>query len=74
MKFDKVKIAVKVPAAFAHRCYGTLKSYGIQQEQWASDGSLLAVVEIFGGLQGEFYDKLNKMTTGQVETRLVPNK
>src|SRR3989339_496828 len=55
MKFDKVKIAVKVPAAFAHRCYGTLKSYGIQQEQWASDGSLLAVVEIFGGLQGEFY-------------------
>ncbi|MBN1170185.1 ribosome assembly factor SBDS, partial [Candidatus Micrarchaeota archaeon] len=26
MKFEKAKIAVKVPAAFAHKCYGTLKN------------------------------------------------
>lgn len=69
MKFEKLRIAVKVPAAFAHKCYGTLKNYGMQREEWSSGGDLLAVVEIFGGLQGEFYDKLNKMTGGQVETR-----
>jgi len=28
-------------------------------------------VEIFAGLQGEFYDKLNKLTTGQVETKVM---
>lgn len=73
MKFEKVKIAVKVPAAFAHKCYGTLKGYGIEREQWLGSGDLVVVVEIFGGLQGEFFDKLNKLTAGQVETKLLPS-
>jgi ribosome maturation protein SDO1 len=71
LKFDKIKIAVKIPPAFAHRCYGTVKSYGIQQEQWGKNGSLMVMVEIFAGMQGEFYDKLNKMTSGQVETKVI---
>lgn len=71
MKFDKVRIAAKVPAAFAHRCYGTLKNYGIKQEQWTKEGDLVVMVELFAGMQSEFYDKLNKMTNGEVETRVV---
>ncbi|MEW6722860.1 MAG: ribosome assembly factor SBDS [Candidatus Micrarchaeota archaeon] len=71
MKFEKVKIAVKVPAEFANKCYGTLKNYGIEKEQWLNTGELIVVVEIFGGLQGEFFDKLNKLTQGQVETKLL---
>jgi len=71
MKFEKVQLAVKVPAAFAHRSYGVLKNYGIKKEQWASDGSLIVVIEIFAGMQGEFLDRLNKMTVGQVETRQI---
>lgn len=69
MKFEKMRIAVKVPAIYAHKCYGTLKNYGIEKEQWLGSGDLVVVVEIFGGLQGEFYDKLNKLTAGQVETK-----
>ena len=72
MKFEKLRIAVKVPAAFAHKCYGTLKNYGMQREEWTSGGDLIAVVEIFGGMQGEFYDKLNKLTGGQIETKQLP--
>lgn len=71
MKFEKVKIAVKVPTAYAHKCYGTLKAYGIEREEWTKAGDLIVVVEIFGGLQGEFFDKLNKLTTGQVETKML---
>ncbi len=71
MKFDKVKIAVRVPSAFAHKCYGTLKGYGIEREEWSKTGDLLVVVEIFGGMQGEFFDKLNKLTAGQIETKLL---
>ncbi len=71
LKFTKVRIAVKIPPEHAHRCYGTLKNYGIEKEEWGSKGDLLVVVEIFGGLQGEFYDKLNKLTSGQVETKLL---
>jgi ribosome maturation protein SDO1 len=72
LKFEKVKLAVKVPAAYAHRCYGTLKGYGIQREEWSSKGDLIVVVEIFGGMQGEFLDKLNKLTVGEVETKQLP--
>ncbi len=71
MKFEKIEVAVKVPPAYAHKCYGTLKNYGIKKEQWLSDGSLVVVVEIFAGIQGEFYDKLNKMTNGEVETKVL---
>ncbi|MBU0591446.1 ribosome assembly factor SBDS [Candidatus Micrarchaeota archaeon] len=71
MKFEKKTIAVKIPAAFAHRCYGTIKSYGIRQEQWTKEGDLVVMVEIFAGMQGEFYDKVNKMTNGQVETKII---
>jgi ribosome maturation protein SDO1 len=72
LKFEKVKIAIKVPPEFAHKCYGTIKNYGIKQEQWANDGSFMAVIEIFGGLQSELYDKLNKLTNGSVQTKIVP--
>jgi ribosome maturation protein SDO1 len=72
MKFEKLKIAVKIPSAFAHKCYGTLKNYGMQKEEWTKAGDLIAVVEIYGGMQGEFYDKLNKLTGGQVETKQLP--
>ncbi len=71
MKFEKMKIAVKIPASHAHRCYGTLKNYGIKQEQWTKEGDLVVAVEIFAGLQGEFYDKLNKLTGGEIETKVL---
>ena len=71
IKFEKVNIAVKVPAAYAHRCYGTLKSYGIKKEQWLSDGSLVVMIEIPAGMQGEVFDRLNKLTAGQIETKIV---
>jgi len=73
MKFEKIRVAVKVPAAFAHKAYGTLKSHGIQKEEWTKAGDLVVVVEILAGMQGEFYDKLNKMTGGQVETKILPS-
>ncbi len=73
MKFEKIKIAVKVPAVFSHKCYGSLKNYGIKKEQWTKEGDLIVVIEIFAGMQGEVYDKLNKMTNGDIETRIIEN-
>ncbi len=69
MKFEKRKVAIKVPAAYSHKCYGTVKSMGIKQEQWTREGDLIVVVEIYAGMVGEIYDKLNKMTNGEVETK-----
>ena len=71
MKFEHIKIAVKVPSQYAQRCYGTLKNYGIKKEEWTQTGELVAVLEMPAGLQGEFYDRINKMTSGSVETKIM---
>lgn len=71
IKFEKVQLAVKIPPEYSHRAYGTLKLYGIKKEQWLKDGYLIVVVEISAGMQGEFLDKLNKLTAGQVETKKI---
>ena len=38
MKFEKLRIAIKIPAAFAQKCYGTVKNYGMQKEEWTKAG------------------------------------
>jgi len=71
MKFEHVKIAARIPPDFAQRIYGMIKGYGIQKEEWARDGSLIVVIEMPAGVQGEFYDRLNKATAGTAETKIV---
>lgn len=71
LKFEKLRIAVKVPPAYSHKSYGVLKNYGIRKEEWTNDGSLIVVIEIFAGMQGEVYDRLNKLTNGSVETKIL---
>lgn len=65
----KIKIAVKIPAEHSGRAYGTLKEYGLQKEEWTPQGDLVCVCEIPAGMQGEFYDRLNKVTGGSVQTK-----
>ena len=71
ISIQKSKVAVKIPATHAPRAYGLLKEYGVQKEEWASDGSLVAMLEMPAGVQAEFFDRLNKLTSGQVETKLI---
>lgn len=71
IKLARKKIALKIGPAYAQRVYGTLKTQGIQKEQWANDGSLICVVEIPAGLVGEFFDRLNRATNATVETRML---
>ena len=71
ISIEKMKIAVKISPEYAGRAYGALKEYGISKEEWTSDGSLVAVIEIPAGLQGEVYDRLNKLTGGTVQTKVL---
>ncbi|MBI5229605.1 ribosome assembly factor SBDS [Candidatus Micrarchaeota archaeon] len=71
ISIEKIKIAVKIPAEYAGRAYGTVKEYGMSKEEWGNDGSLVCVCEIPAGIQAEFYDKLNKLTAGSVQTRIL---
>jgi ribosome maturation protein SDO1 len=71
ISIEKMKIAVKILPEHAGRVYGMLKEYGISKEEWGKDGSLLVLVEIPAGIQGEFYDKLNKATAGSAQTKVL---
>jgi len=71
ISIEKIRIAVKIPAEHSARAYGTLKEYGLQKEEWTAQGDLVCVCEIPAGMQGEFYDRLNKLTAGTVQTKQV---
>ena len=71
MKFEHVRIAVRIPAEFAPKAYGTLKEFNMQKDEWQKDGSLIAVVEMPAGMQPEFFDRVNKLTSGQAETKIL---
>ncbi len=66
---DRIRVEVVLAPQFVGRGYGLLREYGMSGEEYGSDGSLTARCEMPAGLEPEFYDKLNKMTAGQVRTR-----
>lgn len=72
IRFEKVKVAIRVPGDLSGKVYGAIPEFGkTMQEEWQQDGSWVAVVEIPGGMQDNFYQKLNELTHGQVETKLL---
>jgi len=72
IRFEKVQVAIRIPGDFTGKVYNIIPEFGkTKKEEWQQDGSWIAVVEIPGGMQDNFYKKLNEMTHGQVETKLL---
>jgi ribosome maturation protein SDO1 len=72
IKFAVKEIQVKVSSTYAGKGHSTVQKYGkVLQEDWLNDGSWLAVVEIPAGLQNEFFDALNRLTHGSVESNIL---
>ena len=75
IKFAMKEIAIKIPAEFAAKSYSTVKSFGtLVREEWQTDGSWVAVVDIPGGMENDLYDAVNKICHGSVETKVVKVK
>jgi ribosome maturation protein SDO1 len=72
IRFDVVKVRVRLPAQFYPRVIGELKGLGrLVEETWLANGSWSGIVEIPAGVQTELYEKLSARTKGAVETALV---
>ena len=72
IKFEEVRIAVKVPADYAPRAFGEIQSAAtIEQQEWQKDGSWVCIVCIPAGIQNDFYDLINKISRGEAETKLI---
>jgi ribosome maturation protein SDO1 len=72
---DQTKIVVDalrkiLPLKFAAQSYSVLKSTGdLKGEEWLSDGSLKAVLEMNASLKGQFLDRLGSVTKGSAQVR-----
>ncbi|MDO5834880.1 MAG: ribosome assembly factor SBDS [Methanobacterium sp.] len=72
IKLEKVKVAIRIPGEDTGKVYGVIPEFGkTLKEEWQQDGSWVAVVEIPGGMQESFYQKLSEITHGQVETKIL---
>lgn len=72
IRFEKVDIVIKIPGDCAGKVYSVISEFGkTKREEWQADGSWIAVVEVPGGLQESFDRKLNELTGGQVETKIL---
>ncbi|MBU4536277.1 MAG: ribosome assembly factor SBDS [Euryarchaeota archaeon] len=72
IRFEKVKMAIKLPGEVAGSSYSDISKFGkILKEEWQQDGSWIAVVEIPGGLQDNFYQKMSQLTGGELEARVI---
>lgn len=72
LKFELRRIAIKIPPMHVGRALKAVKEFAaVKQEQWLDDGSWAVVVEIPAGVQAEFFDKLNDLTRGEAETKVL---
>ena len=72
IRMEQVELALKIPTSFTAKGYNIVAQLAqIKKEEWQSDGSWVSVVSLPAGLQMELIDKLNKLTHGRVQTKLL---
>lgn len=70
IKIETKKIKLIIPAQYTGQIYSLLKDYK-ESEEWLANGNLEAVVNIPAGMQIDFYDKLNSITHGAVQSQEI---
>lgn len=72
LSMERISLAIKISAEYAVKAYGTVKNLAeIKREEWQSDGSWIAIVELPAGLRGELLDRLGKITGGAVQAKIL---
>ena len=72
IKFEKIQIAIKIPPEFSGRASSVVRSLGtLLKEEWTNNGSYVCLLEMPAGIQSEVYDRLNNLTRGQVEVKVI---
>lgn len=72
IKFEKKQVMITIGSQYAGKCYPIVKNYGkLHKDEWQNDGSWVSIVEIPAGMIDEFYDQINNVTHGEVETKIL---
>ncbi|MEM7815955.1 MAG: ribosome assembly factor SBDS [Candidatus Aenigmatarchaeota archaeon] len=69
--FERLEVAIKVPVSCAGKLSSAIRNIvPVKKEEWSAE-HWFAVIEIPAGMQGEIYKKLNDMTGGKVESKVI---
>ena len=72
IRFDTVTVAVQLPADYAGSGQAKIREFAdLESEEWQPDGSWIGVVEFPAGLQNDFYDLVNEVSSGEAETQII---
>ena len=72
IKFEKVLLQLKIPAEYVGKSYSIITKAGeVKSEEYLGDGSLQVQIEIFSGVQDEFFGKLAEITKGNYESKIL---
>ena len=65
LKSENLLLEISVPAQYVAKSYSVLKSTGtLKKEDWQTDGSLKAILEIPAAVRPSVIDKLGAVTKG----------
>ena len=72
LKSENFQLDITIPAQYASQSYAVLKSIGsLKQEQWQSNGSLKAILEIPAAARPTVIDKLGAITRGSASIEVI---
>lgn len=72
LRFETKTIGVKIPPEYAGKAQSEIRDFGdLLGDEWGEDGSWMFKMEIPGGIEEKFYNKLNKITEGNVKTKRI---
>jgi ribosome maturation protein SDO1 len=72
LKSENLTLEIIVPAQYAAQSYSVLKSTGtLKKEEWQSNGSLKAILEIPAGARPNVIDRLGSITKGTASVEVM---
>jgi len=75
IRFDTITVAVQLPPDYAGSGQAQVREFAdLEREEWQSDGSWVGVLEFPAGMQNEFYDLVNRVSSGEAETRIIKDE
>ena len=75
MKIARAIVGVRIPPRYVGRAYGILSKMGrILRTAYQSDGTLVMELEIPAGLQESLIEKVNSLTRGEGEVKIISRK
>ena len=75
IRFEELVVAARLPAEYAGKGQARVREFGdLQREEWQNDGSWVGVVKFPAGMQNDFYELVNEVSSGEAETTVIKDE